>query len=353
MRVLLDAVHAADVWALGALEQRLLDDGNETLWLSRAEKEHVVALIEARNRPHVVASRAGRSSLTLAAELVRRDVAAWRATRSFRPDVIVTRSPAGVHAGRLARTPVLYDTDDGHVAGALFRIAGPLADVLSTPSATQETYGDRHRRYRGYKELFSLHPSRFQADAGIRAELGLADDQSFSIVRLTAFTASHDRRESGLRPVQVADLIQRLEPHGPVLISSETPLTGRWAAHAITARPDRFHHVLAAADVVVGDSQSVCAEAAVLGTPSIRLNSWVGRHPYQVELESRWGLTRTFGLADMDALRGHLDAILDDAAAEKERHAERREAMLTWAGDPLDDLVDWTYELGRRGMSKR
>ena len=39
-----------------------------------------------------------------------RDLRLWRTVRSFRPDVIVTRSPAGVHAARLTRTPVVYDT---------------------------------------------------------------------------------------------------------------------------------------------------------------------------------------------------------------------------------------------------
>lgn len=346
MRVLLDAVHAADVWALGALEDRLLANGEETLWLSRENKEQVVELIDARGRDHVVASTAATTLPGFVAELLRRNVRAWRAVRSFRPDVIVTRSPAGVHAGRLTRTPVLYDTDDGHVAGALFRVAGPLADMITTPAAILRTYNARHRRYRGYKELFTLHPARFRPDSAIRAELGLAAGESYSVLRLTAFSASHDRRESGLTDTQADDLIERLAQAGRVLVSSESPLPERWRAHAISARPERFHHVLAAADVVIGDSQSVCAEAAVLGTPSIRINSWVGRHPYQVELEERWGLTRAFGLDEMPTLLAHLSSVLADPAAEKERQRERRAAMLDWAGDPLDDLVEWTYELG-------
>ena len=50
MKVLIDAVHPADVWTLGAVEDRLLAAGEETLWLSRPGKDSVVELIEALDR---------------------------------------------------------------------------------------------------------------------------------------------------------------------------------------------------------------------------------------------------------------------------------------------------------------
>jgi hypothetical protein len=116
--------------------------------------------------------------------------------------------------------------------------------------------------------------------------------------------------------------------------------------------PERFHHVLAAADLVVGDSQTVCSEAGVIGTPSLRFNTWVGRHPYQVELEERWGLTRAFGLDDEEGFLAALDdtvARLDEVQA---AHAEGRARMLDWCGDPVDDLLTWTYELAGRPVPR-
>ena len=71
----------------------------------------------------------------LARELLVRDWRALRTVRRFRPDVVLTRSPAGVHAARLTRTPVMYDTDDGHVAGFLYYVAGPLATIIASPTA--------------------------------------------------------------------------------------------------------------------------------------------------------------------------------------------------------------------------
>lgn len=345
MKVLIDAVHPADVWTLGAVEDRLLAAGEETLWLSRPEKDSVVELIEARNRPHIPASTAGTSMFGLARELLVRDWRALKAVRKFRPDVILTRSPAGVHAGRLTRTPVMYDTDDGHVAGFLYYIAGPFADLIASPTATEKSYGKQHRRYQGYKELFYLHPTRFTPDPDIRAELGLAPDERFHVLRLTAFTASHDISEAGMSRDQIDRVIEMMSATGTVVISSEQDLPPDLADRRIKAAPERFHHVLAAADLVVGDSQTVCSEAGVIGTPSLRFNTWAGRHPYQVELEERWGLTKAYLLTQETAFYAELDRLLADLPSAQVVHDDGRRRMLEWCGDPVDDLTTWTYEL--------
>ncbi|MGB1654767.1 MAG: hypothetical protein ACPHJY_10305 [Acidimicrobiales bacterium] len=348
MKVLIDAVHAADVWTLGAVEDRLLDNGEETLWISRPGKDAVGELIEARNRPYVNGPPAGTSIPTLGFELLARDWRVWHTVRSFAPDVILTRSPSGVHAARLTRTPVLYDTDDGHVAGLLYYVAGPLADIITSPTATNRTYGKHHRKYQGYKELCYLHPRRFEADPAIRHELGLAPDEPFSVLRLTAFTASHDTRQAGMNRRQVDEVIERLSNIGRVLISSEHDLPPTLQTLRIPSAPARFHHVLAAAQLVVSDSQSVSSEAGVIGTPSLRFNTWAGRHPYQVELEERWGLTKAFHLDDEAAFFAELDRLIDDLPAAHERQTANRDRMLEWADDPVDDLTSWTYELAER-----
>lgn len=348
MKVLIDAVHPADVWTLGAVEDRLLAAGEETLWLSRPGKDSVVELIEARGRPHIRASRAGTSMLTLARELLVRDWRALRAVRSFKPDVILTRSPAGVHSGRLTRTPVMYDTDDGHVAGFLYYVAGPFANLIASPTATEKSYGKQHRRYQGYKELFYLHPSRFEPDPSIREELGAAEGERLFLLRLTAFTASHDVSEAGMTRSQIDRILEMLQAQGKVIISSEEELTPELAELRVPTAPERFHHVLAACDLVVGDSQTVCSEAGVIGVPSVRYNTWAGRHPYQVELEERWGLTKAFALEDETAFFAELERLLGDLDAAHTAQAAGRAAMLEWCGDPVDDLTAWTYELAGR-----
>ena len=345
MKVLIDAAHPADVWVLGAVENRLLDAGEETLWISRPGKDNVVELIETRDRPHVRGPQAGTNRLSLARELLIRDQVTLSTVRKFRPDVILTRSPAGVHAGRLTRTPVLYDTDDGHAVGLLFYLAGPFANLITTPMANTRSYGRRHRRYRGYKELFYLHPSRFTPDQNVKTVLGLAEDQRLFVLRLSALTASHDVGETGLSRQQINQVVERLSALGTVLISSEQSLPEDLAARQLPIPVQRFHHVLAAADLVIGDSQTVTSEAAILGTPSLNCNTWVGRLPYREELQHRWGLTKTFNPNHNRAFFAELERVLHNLDAERAAQQQRRQKMLEWCADPVDDVTSWLYEL--------
>ena len=52
-----------------------------------------------------------------------------------------------------------------------------------------------------------------------------------------------------------------------------------------------MHHALYFAQIYIGDSQTMAAEAAVLGTPSIRFNDFVGKLGYLEELEHKFKLT--------------------------------------------------------------
>lgn len=371
MRVLLDAAHPADVWVWGALEDCLLGDGHETLWVSRPGKEHVVGLIEARGRPQVHGPPAGAGRLGLARELVLRDVCVWRAVRSFGSDVICTRSPSGVHAGRLTRTPVLYDNDDGSAAGLLYWAAAPFADLVTgpaagisfgrgpkepAPSTGRSRLGmprrrhSRRRGYRGYKELLYLHPSRFEPDPLIRSEIGAEPGERLFLVRLSAFAALHDLRERGLRRPVIDAIVQRLGGRGRVLVSTEAEPPGSLARLTAPVAPHRFHHLLAACDLVVGDSQTVAVEAAMLGVPSFRFSSWAGRHRYMNEIEQRWRLSVSFQTDDEAGLLAALDDALADLDASAELQQQRRRAMLEWCDDPVEQMRDWVSLVHRRSI---
>jgi hypothetical protein len=86
----------------------------------------------------------------------------------------------------------------------------------------------------------------------------------------------------------------------------------------------------------VGDSQSMTIEAAVLGTPAIRCNTFVGRCSVIKELEQRYKLT--YGFLPHDEIR-MLDMIEDLLKVKnlKERWSLRRDAML----EEKIDLTAW------------
>jgi len=287
----------------------------------------------------------GRTRAGLAKELLERDRRTLSAVRRHRPDLILTRSPAGAQIGWLTRTPVVYDTDDGRAAGALYWAAAPFASLITSPTVTFDSDSRRHCRYRGYKELFYLHPDRFTADPSVRDEIGVSSGSRLFVLRLTSFTASHDSSEVGFNREQIHQLLTTLGRAGRVVVSSEAELPPDLTEYEASVPPDRFHHLLAAADLVVGDGQSVCSEAAVAGTPSLRFTSWAGRHAYQVELEQRWGLTRAYSQSQWTEFFAEVERTLADLDGAADRHALGRERMLEWCSDPLDDFIPWIYDL--------
>ena len=60
--------------------------------------------------------------------------------------------------------------------------------------------------------------------------------------------------------------------------------------YRIKINPLDMHHVMAFASLYIGDSQTMAAEAGVLGVPFVRFNDFVGRIGYLRELEDKYEL---------------------------------------------------------------
>lgn len=347
MRVLFDIVHPAHVHFYRHLHDMLRAEGHAIQIVAR-DKEVTLQLLDAFDMAYEWTGRAGsKTTIARAAELVTRDVALIRAARRFRPDVVLTRNPAGVHAGRVVGAWTVYDSVDGRAAGVHFQLGAPLAHVITSPNWLDEDYGPRHRRYRGPKELAYLHPDRFRPDPDVRAELGVADGQPLFVLRFVANDAVHDTHTVGLDGAQRSALVERLRALGHVVISSEEPLPPELEPLRFRLGPERIHHVLAAADFFVGDSGSMAAEAGVLGTPALRLSSWVGPvRGYLGRMERDYGLVRCFTPELRSAFDAALDAVLADlpaatsaAGAAAARLVADCDDVTAWYRSLLDELV--------------
>lgn len=338
MRVLFDIVHPAHVHLYRHLHAELRAEGHETLVVAR-DKEVTLELLDAFGIPYEWTGRAGaKSTPARAAELAWRDVVLTRLSLRFRPDVVCTRNPAGVHAGRLVGAWTVYDSVDGRAAGVHFRLGAPLAHVVTSPSWLDEDYGPGHRRYRGPKELAYLHPNRFRPAPGVRAELGVGAGEPLFVVRFVANDAVHDAHTVGLADAERGALVERLRRVGHVVISSEDVLPRSLEPLRFRLGPARLHDVLAAADLFVGDSGSMAAEAGVLGTPALRLSSWVGPvRGYLGRMEQDYGLVRCF----TPATRAGFDIALGDVLADLGGAKARAQAAAARLVADCDDVTSW------------
>lgn len=342
MRVLFDVVHPAHAHFYRRMIVALHEEGHPVLVVSR-DKDVTTGLLDAWGIPHHPVGVAGATGkVGQLRELVARDSALWRATGSFGPDVVLTRSPAGVQVARARGIVGIFDTDDGRAAGVHFRAAAPFAHMITTPDVLKEDYGERHRRYRGYKALAYLHPDRYTPDRSILNLLGVDEGERYFVVRFVAMTASHDRNEAGLGEGDKRRIVEALQARGRVFVSSEGPLPRGMEDLSFDAPPERIHDALAFADLYVGDSQTMAAEAALLATPAIRASSWTGRLDYLDDLEQTHGLLRSFRPDEGDRVLAAVAELVDDPGT-PERWRDRHAAMLA----TKDDVTGWYLDLVR------
>jgi predicted glycosyltransferase len=225
--------------------------------------------------------------------MIKRDIRIFGLTRRKKYDLLIGTDPSLAHIGFIRRIPVITVLeDDFKVVPFLARTTFPFTTTILTPEVCNiGRYTRKKAGYKGYMKLGYLHPSVFQADHN---KIGF--DESFVIIRLTKHSAHHDFGITGLNISLVRKIITEVLKTGrKILISSEAKIEDTILKdYSLNVNPSDIHHFLSFADLLISDSQSMSVEAAMLGTPSIRISDFVGRISVLEELEHKYNLT--FGI---------------------------------------------------------
>jgi uncharacterized protein len=308
---------------------RILQEHGTDISVVTRNKDILGQLMERSGVPWINLSnrRTKGGALRTAIEMTRREFGLLRHVREFRPDVLVGTSTEITHIGKLTGTPsVVVNEDDSDVVPLFARAAYPFATYILSPEVCRTgKWSKKKIAYQGYQKLAYLHPTRFQADPARVRHLWEGADKYF-LIRWVQLNAHHDRGISGLTQEIVEGLISKLSRHGNVYISAERTLPAHLEKYSLPVPVEDIHHALAQADLLVADSQSMCVEAAVLGTPNIRFSGFVGRISVLEEL-SEYGLTLGIPADRPDLLDAAVESHLGNASL-KEQWASRRAAML-------------------------
>lgn len=346
MRVLFDLLHPAHFHLFRHVITELLAAGNEVEIIAR-EKDCLPELLAQTDWPVHLIRRKRRSSLpVLASETLQ---AAWLAMRLAQQKRIDVMAGTSISIGPAARltgaTSIMFVEDDARIVPIYAKLGYPIAHYVATPACLGfEDSSAKRLTYPGYHELAYLHPNRFTPDPQIREALGVGPEERYFLVRLVSLTAHHDIGESGLSTAQARQIVDRLREYGRVFISAESTVDTSLERYLLPVPADRIFDVLACSDIVVGDSQTMTIEAAVLGTPSLRCNTFVGRLTVPAELEERYGLTFGYGPHDFDSLLSHLDRWLSEPDL-KEQWRAKREAMLAESADVTEWILDTFHRI--------
>lgn len=214
----------------------------------------------------------------------------YKVAKEFKPNLLTGVANFHLaHVGKLLNTPSIIFTDTETVWIDDY-LTFPFADVVITPENFQKDIGKKHIRVSAYKELAYLHPNWFTPNPEVLDILGISKNEKYVILRFSAFDASHDIGIKGFSLNDKRKLVKELEKYGRAFISSETILSDDIEKYAMKIPPHKIHDVLYYASMYIGEGGTMASEAAVLGTPSILINSeakYVGVHQ---ELRDRYGL---------------------------------------------------------------
>ena len=186
---------------------------------------------------------------------------------------------------------IVMGEDDSDVVPRYAKMVYPFANAILTPIVCNNgKWNNKSTKYPSYHELAYLHPNHFIADKAVVEGYGIDTNDPYFILRFASLNAHHDDGIRGINTEIAQRLIDILSPHGQIYITSERELELQFEPYRIRINPLDMHHVMAFASLYIGDSQTMAAEAGVLGTPFVRFNDFVGRIGYLRELEDVYQL---------------------------------------------------------------
>jgi predicted glycosyltransferase len=257
---------------------------------------------------------------------------AWEITKyawKVKPDVILGTTIELGLVSKISGIPCInVEEDDAAVIPLYAKYSYPFSTTILTPTVCNNGKWDSASvKYKSYHELAYLHPNHFTPDKEVVKKY-FNPDETYFIMRFVSLIAHHDKGIQGINEEIGLKLIEALQSYGKIYITSERPLEAAFEPYRLKINPKDIHHVIAFSQLLIGDSQTMAAEAGVLGVPYIRFNDFVGRIGYLEELENHYQLGTGIKPADIDKLIPTVKAYLSDKKL-KEKQKERLTALLS------------------------
>ncbi|WP_255196463.1 hypothetical protein [Halorarius litoreus] len=310
--------------------------GHDVLILAR-DYGCTIDLLDWYDLPYEEYGTCGTSKYSLFRRLPGHYARIIRSARRFAPDFIFGYGAYAAHAGLLTGATTVLVTDS-EVETLDMGISRPFVDAILTPYTYGTDLGSVHYTFNGFNECAYLHPEVFSSRPDVRDWLGIGDDP-FVLLRFNAFGSHHDVGVAGFTPSQRRRLIEQLADSVTVFVSDEGGDLdfADLPARPYDAHPALLHDVLAEAELLVADTQTMVTEAALLGTPAIRSNSFAGGDDMGNFLElERQGLISNF--AEFDAVLSRARLLLE--GGEHDSWLERRDSFMADKVNLTDLLVE-------------
>lgn len=332
------------------ISHQLRENGNHIHWVVR-NKDVLFQLVDGESFDITFLSKTKQpGKLGMAAYLLYREKEILNVARKIKPDLLLGTDPVITHVGKLLRIPsILFNEDDLNQVPLMAKYGVRFCSVSLAPGVCR--YGKWEKKkiaYNGYQELTYLHPKYFTPNRKQVAEL-LGDVEQYFLLRFSALDAHHDENKKGITDELAKKMIEILEPRGKVFITSERELNPELEPYRIQLHPNAMHDVINYASLYCGDSQTMAAEAAMLGTPSIRFNDFVGKLSYLDELESVYKLTLGVPTSEPKVLLDQIEHMSTSVSVKKNLEKNRIKML----NDKIDVNAFWIWFLEQFPQSEK
>ncbi len=331
MRVGIFANTPAQVHFYTNIIKELKNRGHETFLLARDYGE-TLDLLKESNTPYYLFSKPPSSKYGKIGKFPLDILKAFAYLKKCDVDFVTGFGAYDAYTSALLRVPSIVFTDSEFTVNTRsytiqYQLSEPLIDVVITPEAFKQDLGPKQIRVKSYKELAYLHPNYYDPTDNIHELLGIPKGERYTILRFNAFDAVHDLGINGFDNDAKIQLVDALKRYNHVFISAEGSVPTELKPYALKAPKKRIHDILYYATLLITDTQTMATEAALLGTPTIRCNKFVGDNDMSnfTELEQRYHLMYNFSTA-RESIQKAIELIQQSGL--KKEWGVRREKLL-------------------------
>jgi predicted glycosyltransferase len=335
--------HPAHYHLFKNLIESLRESGHE-VHISIKDKDILKDLLIGEAYSLISSNYRKKNLLSIIKSVISRDFKLYKLVKKLNPDLMIGTSPEIGHIRKFVKTPaIFFGEDDVTISKAMFLGAltcYPFFDcILSPKGCNNSCWNSKTFAYQGFQKLAYLHPNLFKPD---RKKVLIPVSERFFILRFANLKAYHDMNALGIDNKIASKIIKLLEGFGHVLISSERILPSEFEKYRFKGNLNDIHHYLYYSDLNIGDSQSMTMESAMLGTPSIRFNDFVGKISVLEELEHKYSLTFGIKSSETEKLFAKIEELLSTPHL-KEEFQHRRQKMLAEKID-VTAFMSWFIE---------
>ena len=221
------------------------------------------------------------------AELLIRDLKLFKLHLKYKFDCMFGSSINITHLSSVTKAKSFFfaEDDDDIVPLSRKAMSGSVTKIINPENIRITKWHNKRVYHNSYHELAYLHPNNFIPNPDILNKYNL-QEKKYITLRLSALKAHHDAGAKGISEelyVKIKDLLKDYT----IIESKENSKTYK-------IEPWDMHHIMYYSKMIICDSQTMAAEAMVLGVPSIRINTFVGRISYLEELENNYNLGSGF-----------------------------------------------------------